>query len=84
MPKKINIRAVYKNGSLTPLDYVDIEDGDVVSLTIEVESKLSKEERIKRTMATAGAWAGNSEYWESFKEYIYEARSRGVQTKRQI
>lgn len=82
MPKKINIRAVYKNGSLTPLGHVDIEDGDVVSLTIEVESKLSKEERIKRTMATAGAWADNSEYWENFKEYIYEARSRGVQTNR--
>ncbi len=40
MPKKINIRAVYKNGSLTPLGHVDIEDGDVVSLTIEVEEEI--------------------------------------------
>ena len=78
MSKKINVRAVYKDGSLTPLNYVDIEDGDVVSLTIEVESKRSKEERMKRSMATAGAWADNSEYWENFKEYIYEARSRGL------
>ena len=83
MPKKINIRAVYKDGSLTPLGHVDIEDGEVVSLTIEVEEKLSKEERRKISMATAGAWADDSEYWENFKEYIYEARSRGVQTNRQ-
>ena len=79
MPKKINIRAVYKNGSLTPLGHVDIEDGDVVSLTIEVEDKLSKEERRKISMATAGAWADNSEYWEDFKQYIYERRSKGVE-----
>ena len=26
MPKKINVRAVYKDGSLTPLSYVDIEE----------------------------------------------------------
>ena len=58
MPKKINIRAVYKNGSLTPLGHVDIEEGDVVSLTIEVESKLSKEERLKKLKSTAGAWKG--------------------------
>lgn len=29
MPKKINIRAVYKNGSLTPLGHVDIEEGTI-------------------------------------------------------
>ena len=75
MPKKITVRAVYKNGSLTPLDYVEIEEGDVVSLTIEVEDKLTKEERRKLSMATAGAWADNSEYWEDFKQYIYERRS---------
>ena len=78
MPKKINVRAVYKDGALTPLGYVDIEDGEVVSLTIEVESKLSKEERLKKLKSTAGAWADNSEYWENFKEYLYEARSRGI------
>ena len=79
MPKKINIRAVYKDGSLTPLGHVDIEDGDVVSLTIEVEDKLSKEERLKKLKSTAGAWADNSEYWEDFKQYIYERRSKGVE-----
>ena len=61
MPKKINIRAVYKNGSLTPLGHVDIEDGEVVSLTIEVEDKLSKEdlgkdEPAKMPTETAEVW----------------------------
>ena len=60
MPKKINIRAVYKNGSLTPLGRVDIEDGDVVSLTIEVEDKLSREELQQddppRRRPTAEVW----------------------------
>lgn len=79
MPKKINIRAVYENGSLTPLGHVDIEDGEVVSLTIEVEDKLSREERIKKLKSTAGAWADDSEYWEDFKQYIYERRSLGVE-----
>ena len=78
MSKKINVRAVYRDGSLTPLNYVDIEEGDVVSLTIEVESERSKEERRKISMSAAGAWADDSEYWEDFKKYIYEARSRGI------
>ena len=58
MPKRISVRAVYKNGSLTPLGHVDIEEGDVVSLTIEVEEKLSKEARIERSKSAAGAWRG--------------------------
>ena len=78
IPKKINVRAVFKNGSLTPLGHVDIEDGEVVSLTIEVEEKLSKEERVEILRSTVGAWSGNSEYWENFKECIYEARSKGI------
>ena len=56
MPKKINVRAVYKNGSLTPLDYVDIEEGDIVSLTIEVEVERSEEERRKKSQSAAGDW----------------------------
>ena len=29
MPKKIVVRVVYKNGSLAPLGYVDIEEGTI-------------------------------------------------------
>ena len=76
MPKKINIRAVYKNGSLTPLGHVDIEDGDVVTLTIEVEDKLSKEERIKIMKSAAGAWKGKHDP-EELKSMIYASRIAG-------
>ena len=76
MPKKINVRAVYKDGALTPLGYVDIEDGDVVSLTIEVESKLSKEERRKRSQSAAGAWKGKHDP-EELKRMIYASRIAG-------
>ena len=55
MPKKINIHAVYSDGSFTPLGYVDIEEGDVVSLTVEVESERSNEERRKISQSAAGA-----------------------------
>ena len=58
MPKKINVRAVYKDGALTPLGHVDVEDDEVVTLTIEVEERLSKEERIERSKSAAGAWRG--------------------------
>ena len=76
MPKKINVRAVYKDGALTPLGYVDIEDGEVVSLTIEVESKLSKEERRKRSQSAAGAWKGKHDP-EELKRMIYASRIAG-------
>ena len=58
MPKKINVRAVFKNGSLTPLGHVDVEDGEVVTLTIEVEENLSREERRKISQSAAGARKG--------------------------
>ena len=76
MVKKV--RARYSEGSLTPLAPLDLSEGEVVTLTVEVDSQVSKEERRKKSMATAGAWADNSEYWENFKEYLYEARSRGL------
>lgn len=76
MPKKITTRAVYKSGSLTPLGHVDIEDGDVVSLTIEVEDKLSKEERRKISQSAAGAWKGKHDP-EELKRMIYASRIAG-------
>ena len=83
MPKKINVRAVYKDGALTPLGYVDIEDGDVVSLTIEVESKLSKEERRKRSQSAAGAWKGKHDP-EELKRMIYASRIAGSRDSQEV
>ena len=34
MPKKINVRAVYKNSVLTPLAPLDLPEGEVVTLTV--------------------------------------------------
>ena len=76
MGKKL--RAKFSNGVLTPLEKLDLEEGAEVTVSIDDEPELSLEERVEILRSTAGAWADNSEYWESFKEYIYEARSRGL------
>ena len=52
------IRARYSDGVLTPLVPLDLSEGDVVTLAIEVEERLSKEERIERSKSAAGAWKG--------------------------
>ena len=76
MGKKL--RAKFSNGVLMPLDRLDLEEGAEVTVSIDDEPELSPEERRRISMATAGSWADNSEYWENFTEYIYEARSRGL------
>lgn len=76
MTKKV--KAIFTNGVLTPLEPVDLKEGDEVTLSIDDTPELSAEERMKKLKSTAGAWADNSEYWEDFKKYIYEARSRGI------
>ena len=76
MSKKISVRAVYRDGALVPLNYVDIEDGDVVSLTIEVESERSKEESFERMKSAAGAWKGQHDP-EELKRMIYASRLAG-------
>ena len=99
MPKKINIRAVYKDGSLTPLGHVDIEDGDVVLLTIEVEDKLSREdfsknEPAKMTPATAEVWTTQEDLERirravngpklSTDEWLEKVRKRRVASRTRI
>lgn len=72
------IRARFSNGKLTPLEPIDLNEGEEVTVSIDDAPKLSKEERVEKFRAAAGGWKGNSEYWEDFKEYIYEARNRGI------
>ena len=38
MPKKINVRAVYKHGSLTPLEKLDLQEGAEVTVSIVSET----------------------------------------------
>ena len=72
------IKAIFSNGKLTPLEPIDLKEGEEVTVSIDDTPQLSAEERLERFKATAGGWKDNSEYWENFKEYIYEARSRGI------
>ena len=72
------IRAIFSNGKLTPLEPIDLKEGAEVTVSIDDKPQLSDEERLARFKAAAGGWQDNSEYWENFKEYIYEARSRGI------
>ncbi|MXY46495.1 MAG: DUF104 domain-containing protein [Chloroflexi bacterium] len=50
------VRARYSEGSLTPLTPLDLSEGEIVSLTVEVESKLSKEERAEKVKPAADLW----------------------------
>ena len=72
------IRAIFSNGKLTPLEPIDLKEGAEVTVSIDDKPQLSDEERLARFKVAAGGWEDNSEYWENFKEYIYEARSRGI------
>ena len=76
--KMTKVKARYSNGKLMPLEPIDLKEGDEVTVSIEDKPELSAEERLARFKAAAGGWKDNSEYWENFKEYIYEARSRGI------
>ena len=77
---KMQVKAKYANGVLTPALPLDIQEGAEVTLSLEVVHELSLEERIKITKSTAGAWAGNSEYWEKMERKIYESRTRNEPT----
>ena len=80
MPKKL--RAKFANGVLTPLEEIDLEEGAVVTVSIDDEAELSLEERIVITRSAAGGWEGNGEYWEKMKEAIYDSRIAGSRDAR--
>ncbi|MCY3542681.1 MAG: antitoxin family protein [Chloroflexi bacterium] len=73
---KTTVRARYTNGALTPLEPVELKEGDEVTLSIDDTPQLSKEERIKHLMAAAGGWKGLHDP-DEFKQMIYQARIDG-------
>ena len=70
------IKARYSNGKLTPLEPIDLKEGDEVTVSIEDKPQLSDEERLRRFKAAAGGWVGRHDP-EEFKRMIYQARIDG-------
>ena len=72
----IKVKAIYSNGTLTPLEPVDLKEGVEVSVSIDDEPQLSDEERLERLMSAAGGWEGRHDP-DEFKRMIYQARIDG-------
>ena len=60
-PMIARVKAKFTNGHIVPLERLDIEEGAELSVDVEVESRASDQERMKRTMSAAGGWKGAHE-----------------------
>ena len=72
----IKVKARYSNGKLTPLEPIDLVEGEEVMVSIDDRRELSDEERLERFKAAAGGWKGLHDP-EEFKRMIYQARIDG-------
>ena len=70
------IKAIFSNGKLTPLEPVDLKEGEEVTVSIDDKPELSVEERLERFKAAAGGWKGLHDP-DEFKRMIYQARIDG-------
>lgn len=68
------IRAKFTDGSLMPLEKLDLEEGTEVILYIE--DTPSSDRTIRALRASAGAWKGKHDP-EELKRTFYEARITG-------
>ena len=68
------VKARFSNGVLTPLEPLELEDGEEV--TVSIEGDTSPDRAIHALRATAGAWKGNHDP-EELKQMLYEARLTG-------
>ena len=75
-----NVKAKFTNGHIVPLEPLDLEDGAELSVDVKAEPARSDGERMKRTLATIGAWKGRSDV-EEMKRRLYEARMIGSEEK---
>ena len=70
----ITVRAKFSKGTLTPLEPIDLKEGDKVILSI---SRIpSPEEALRALKASAGGWEGLHDP-DEFKRMIYQARIDG-------
>ena len=68
------VKARYTGGVLTPLEPLDLEEGEEV--TLSVEGSFTRSTSREAILAGAGGWAGQGD-WEDFIRMIYEARLTG-------
>ena len=69
-----SVKARFTDGALTPVEPLELEDGEEV--TLEVKTARSPERAIQALRATAGAWKGTHDP-EELKKMLYEARLTG-------
>ena len=67
------IKARYKNGIIEPLEKIDVADGVEMTVTIDVPSPISEEERWRKFLSSAGGWKDIVD--ENFLDEIYHQRS---------
>ncbi len=70
------IKARYSNGVLTPLEPIELNEGDEVTISVGTRSPLSSEERREMLRSLVGAWKGRVD-GEAMKRQICEARRVG-------
>ena len=75
------VRARYSKGSLVPLQGLNIKEGDVVTISIEVEEPEDRAARIERgreaMRRAAGGWKGQHDDHNELIREIYQARVDG-------
>ena len=69
-----NVKARFSNGVLTPMEPLDLEEGQEVMVSIE--DVPSTDRRLEALRASAGGWKGGRDP-EELKRVIYEARISG-------
>ena len=70
----IRVKATFTRGTLTPLEPIDLKEGDEVILSITRIP--SPEEALRALKASAGGWEGLHDL-DEFKRMIYQARIDG-------
>ena len=73
-----NVKARYANGVLTPLEPLDLEEGDEV--TVSIEHSLKRDRVAEAFNASKGGWVGLHDP-EELKRMIYDARLTGSREK---
>ena len=68
------VTAKYEDGFLKPTTALDLDEGDVVVVTISGRRITAKDVEVSRS--SAGAWRGRVDA-EKLISYLYEARIRG-------